>query len=263
MDCSMISIVTPTFNRSYTLLRLFESLMLQTELFEWVVIDDGSTDGTQHLINSFKAKAHFPIQYFYQNNQGKHVALNCAALHVKGEFLFIVDSDDYLTHNALMHVKEALEILTPEDIGVCFRRMYHDGKLVGRTLPLNDTITLSPTQASSLFKGDLVYIFRAKQFRLTPFPVFEDEIFVPELYLWNQLAKQGSIRFYPSSAIYVCEYLPDGYSANFYRNFKHNPKGFGLFYYAQMFEEKSLLSRIKYFIRWVQSYMYRLKKAKL
>ena len=72
----MITIMTPTYNRAYVLPRLYDSLCQQTRQdFEWLVIDDGSTDGTAELIFDYRVKSDFSINYFYKENGGKHRAL--------------------------------------------------------------------------------------------------------------------------------------------------------------------------------------------
>ena len=65
------SVCTATFNRAHTLGRVYASLLAQTERdFEWVIIDDGSTDGTDKLVEKWKSKAPFPIHYEYQEKPG-------------------------------------------------------------------------------------------------------------------------------------------------------------------------------------------------
>ena len=98
----MITIFTPTYNRAYKLSDLYESLLQQTCFdFEWLIIDDGSTDNTRDLIETFDANGKFPIRYFYKQNEGKQVAINYAAKEAQGEWVFIVDSDDMLTTDAV------------------------------------------------------------------------------------------------------------------------------------------------------------------
>ena len=90
-----VSFCTPTFNRRHTLHRVFESLRTQTfKSFEWVVSDDGSSDATKELIEEYRQVADFPIKYLYQENRGKHVAVNRAVEAAEGQFILIADSDD-------------------------------------------------------------------------------------------------------------------------------------------------------------------------
>lgn len=89
------TIFTPTYNRAYTLPALYQSLRNQTCMdFEWVIVDDGSTDNTETVCQGFKQDL-FPISYFRQQNSGKHVAVNEGVKQAQGEWFFIVDSDDH------------------------------------------------------------------------------------------------------------------------------------------------------------------------
>ncbi len=134
---------------------------------------------------------------------------------------------------------------------MCFRKAYFDGELVGK--PSEESrVFLHPTEASGLFRGDLAYVFRKSALRSCPFPVIPGEIFFPELYVWNQIGDQGRILFFPGKAIYLCEYLPDGYSANFKRNLARNPQGFLIYYRAQLRRETNVVRRLKCFVRAMQ-----------
>ena len=98
-----LSIITTVYNRAYILNELYESLVRQSSKnFEWIVIDDGSTDDTWTLLKKYKNdESLFSITIEKQENQGKHVAVNQAVAMAKGEFAFIVDSDDYLSDDAV------------------------------------------------------------------------------------------------------------------------------------------------------------------
>lgn len=252
----MITVLTPTYNRAYTLERLYQSLLVQTIPFEWLIIDDGSTDTTRELIASFQKNTPFPIHYIYQNNSGKHVAINTGVPHALGDFIFIVDSDDALTYDSLTIVQHAINALNDTKTGLCFRKILFNGKIIGNSNFAAEPITLTPTEASNLFQGDLAYIFRTKVLISSPFPTIKGETFVPELLIWNRVAEQGGIVCYPATAIYQCEYLPDGYSANFKQNLCKNPKGFALFYRDQFFRETSLIQKVKCVVRYIQCLYY-------
>ena len=80
------TVFTPTFNRACTLHRVYESLSAQTYRdFEWLVVDDGSSDDTRKLIDTWERQARFPLRYIYQPNQGKHVAFNRGVREARGE----------------------------------------------------------------------------------------------------------------------------------------------------------------------------------
>ena len=98
----MITIITPTYNREKKLTKAYKSLVKQTDKnFEWLVVDDGSTDNTKDLINKFKKEKKIKIRYIYKENGGKHTALNVGTQKAKGELLLILDSDDYLDVKAV------------------------------------------------------------------------------------------------------------------------------------------------------------------
>jgi glycosyltransferase involved in cell wall biosynthesis len=96
------TVFTPSYQRAKTLPRVYESLQSQTFTdFEWLVIDDGSTDNTRALVAGWQQDARFPIRYLFQKNAGKHVAYNRAARLARGELLVTLDSDDSCLPNAL------------------------------------------------------------------------------------------------------------------------------------------------------------------
>ncbi len=98
----LFTVLTPTFNRAHTLPRVWESLRAQTfDAFEWVVVDDGSSDGTADLIAGWAAEAQFPVRYVRQENKGKHVAMNRGVAVSAGELIVSLDSDDACIPTAL------------------------------------------------------------------------------------------------------------------------------------------------------------------
>ena len=107
MSPILLTIFTPTFNRAHTLVRLYEGLLKQTEkVFEWLIVDDGSTDGTKNLVEGFIQERKLNIRYFYQENQGKHIAINKGVSEARGNYFLTIDSDDYLLELSLIHISE-------------------------------------------------------------------------------------------------------------------------------------------------------------
>jgi glycosyltransferase involved in cell wall biosynthesis len=100
------TVVTPSYNRAQTLPRVYESLRLQTfRDFEWLIVDDGSTDGTKQLVEGWQAKSDFPIRYICQQNQGKPAAANRGTQEAQGQLLVNLDSDDACVPEALERLK--------------------------------------------------------------------------------------------------------------------------------------------------------------
>lgn len=251
----MITILTPAYNRRHTLKRLFDSLCEQTnKSFEWLLIDDGSTDGTDFLVRECLSNGNFVTRYLYQANSGKHVAINNGVLAAQGDWIFIVDSDDQLTPDAIQGVLDSIEGLDGHGVvGVCFRRAHLDGRLVGVEAHFDvDSMLMHPSNAANVLHGDLAYLFTREVMLNTPFPVVKGEKFVPELYIWNQIGDQGDICYFVNRAIYLCEYLPDGYTQNFSANLRKNCRGFQMFYKEQYFRERTLKGKLKCIVRTIQ-----------
>lgn len=97
-DKPLVSIVTPTYNRSDFLPEAIDSVLCQTcENFELIIVDDGSTDDTQARVESYQKDPR--IRYFYQSNQGQSVARNRGIAESTGEFICFLDSDNaWLPH---------------------------------------------------------------------------------------------------------------------------------------------------------------------
>ena len=99
----MITVLTPSYNRGDLLKNLYQSLIDQIfDDFEWIVVDDGSTDSTSEIITHFKEDKKIVIKYIKQSNGGKHTAINAGVKISTGELIIIVDSDDTLPKDSLL-----------------------------------------------------------------------------------------------------------------------------------------------------------------
>src|SRR5690554_5941382 len=132
-----ITIFTPTYNRAKTLPRLYNSLKNQTnQNFEWVIVDDGSSDNTEELVSNWINEKNISITYYKQVNGGKHRAINKGLDLAKGELFFMVDSDDYLTKDSLETINTYNNTYSNENIiGFAFRRKYSDDVVIGSKFP--------------------------------------------------------------------------------------------------------------------------------
>ena len=102
----IITVFTPTYNRAYIIKNLFNSLKNQTfQNFEWIIVDDGSTDNTEEVVKEWLNESlFFKIKYHKQKNGGKHTAINKGLELASGDVFFIIDSDDYITNDALFKI---------------------------------------------------------------------------------------------------------------------------------------------------------------
>jgi glycosyltransferase involved in cell wall biosynthesis len=194
---SYITVFTPTYNRRYTLRRAFESLRRQTfQDFVWLVVDDGSMDGTDELINEFKKEASFPIEYYWKENGGKHTAYNYAHQYIKSEYVVDLDSDDELTDNALELLKKAWESIPVEDYDrfwcVSGRGVDSEtGKMAGKMWPVGINLLKGRKQHKEITKirGDKQTCKKSKIFKKYLFPEYLGVKHVVESTIWEAINK--------------------------------------------------------------------------
>ena len=217
----MITILTPTFNRVHLLPRLFESLTHQTDFnFEWLVMDDGSTDGTSDLFaGKTFLSAPFPIRYYWQENGGKHRALNAGVKQAKGDFIFIADSDDWLLPQSVAIVGLHTSAIADDNTfaGVAGLDVFDDERIVGTGLP-QDIIDCNAMDTRYRYHvdGDLKEVFKTAVLQEFPFPEIQDEKFCPEQLVWFRIAQKYKLRYF-NTPIYVAEYQPNGITASIIR----------------------------------------------
>ena len=98
-----LTVFTPAYNRAHTLPRTYESLLRQDcKDFLWLIVDDGSTDNTAELVRDWQSRdSGFEIQYIYKENGGMHTAHNTAYENIDTELNTCIDSDDYMTDDAV------------------------------------------------------------------------------------------------------------------------------------------------------------------
>ena len=250
-----LTICTPTYNRKHILVNLYKSLKKQTVFdFEWLIIDDGSEDGTEELVNSsIKLDNQFDMYYYKCNNGGKHRAINKALDIAKGKMFFIVDSDDYLTEDAVEKIIKYESTLPKEEkfAGIAFSKGFEDKTLVGTTFKGEFVDATSIERRKYNILGDKAEIFYTSVLKENKFPEFEGEKFITEAVVWNRIAKKGyKIRWF-QDIIYICEYRDDGLTKLGYTKFKESPKGL-LLYIKESIEYLNLnllerLSRYSYY----------------
>ena len=214
---TFFTVLTPTYNRAGTLHRVYESLSRQTfRGFEWVVVDDGSTDNTHESILDWQARADFPIRYFWQNNQHKKTAFNRGVREARGKLIVGLDSDDEMPPDALAVFKEAWDSIPPARrdsyvavTGLCARP---DGTIVGDRYPQD---VFDSTAVDVYFryriKGEKFGCMRTDILRTYPFP--EDVAgFVPESLVWWAIARAGYLSRFINRVVRTYHDTPGGLS---------------------------------------------------
>ncbi|WP_447917950.1 glycosyltransferase family 2 protein [Achromobacter aegrifaciens] len=214
---TFFTVLTPTYNRAGTLHRVYESLSRQTfRDFEWVVVDDGSTDNTHESILDWQARADFPIRYFWQNNRHKKTAFNRGVREAHGELIVGLDSDDEMPPDALATFKEAWDSIPPARrdsyvavTGLCARP---DGSIVGDRYPQD---VFDSTAVDVYFryriKGEKFGCMRTDILRKYPFP--EDVAgFVPESLVWWAIGRAGYLSRFINRVVRTYHDTPGGLS---------------------------------------------------
>lgn len=222
-DRIKITVFTPTYNRGYIINKCYESLKKQIfKNFEWLIYDDGSVDNTKEIVEGFIKEGVVNIRYYYGKNSGKHVAINRGTDLAEGELFFIVDSDDYLTEESLKLVNEAWDSIEDNNknkyAGVSGRRylVNKDNNKFNFSEKYYDADSIRFNLIDNNMQ-DKAEVYSTKVLRKYKFPEFDGENFMTEAVIWYKIAEDGyKIRWF-NDDIYICEYLDDGLTANFYK----------------------------------------------
>lgn len=197
----MFTVVTPTFNRAHTLSRVWESLRAQTSAsFEWVVVDDGSTDGTVDFIRAWTRGSPFPVRLLRQENKGKHVAVNRGVAASTGELIVVLDSDDACVPNAFErfahHWRAIPESRRAEFAAVVCHCADPEGRLIGDPFPAA-VVDAPGLDARYRWKtrGEKWGAVRADLMRSLPFPEQPERMRIPESVVWDRLVQRRLVRF--------------------------------------------------------------------
>jgi len=197
-----LTVFTPSYNRADTLPRAYESLKRQTSLdFAWLIVDDGSTDDTRRLVDTWKSAAAFRIDYSFQPNAGKHNAHNFAVARAETDLFVILDADDEL-------LPQAVEVLTSEwqhlsaaerqdIVGIWTLCLTPDGATCGAPFPYDrfDT-SLQSLRYQHKCEGERLPCFTTEILRQYPFPKTAPGTcaYIPEAYVWSAITRHHRLR---------------------------------------------------------------------
>lgn len=237
----MITVFTPTYNRAHLLQRLYDSLCEQTVLksglstFEWVVVDDGSTDNTEELMQTIIVAQKIPINYVKKPNGGKHTAINRGVKEANGDLFWILDSDDSLPANAIELVLNYLPQMKKVAAGgICGYMAHHNGENIGNPVVAQPKVVSSIEMRYKLgITGDMMEVFLTAALREFPFPEIEGERFCPEVLVWYRIAQKYKLLLVPD-IIYYRDYLDGGLTDNIIKIRMKSPVG-SMMTYSELF----------------------------
>lgn len=241
-----LSIVTPAYNRAALLQNCYESLCCQTDYdFEWLIVDDGSTDDTETVVKGFRTDK-FPIRYIKKPNGGKHTALNAAHPYINGQYVLMLDSDDTLTPDAVEMVKAEWE-KWEENRAVGIVTFLKGSSVTDQKCVVSDwdtPVDIMRCRRICIHSSDCCEVIRTELFKKYPFPVFPGERFLAEGALWGRVSYDCKC-VYVNRVIYLCEYLDGGLTKSGRAMRIRNPLG-GM-YHANVYMAKKnfLKNRIK------------------
>lgn len=225
-----LTIFTPAYNRAHTLPRTYQSLLNQEcKDFIWLIVDDGSSDGTADLVQEWQKKNNgFEIRYIYKENGGMHTAHNTAYENIDTELNVCIDSDDALAEGAVSHILDIWDKKKTDNYAgiIGLDADMNTGKVIGTAFPedMKETTLAGFYDAGGI--GDKKLVYRTDIMKkLPPYPVFEGEKYV-SLGWKYQLCDQRYQLVTTNTVLCNVEYQADGSSKNMLRQYLRNPKGF-------------------------------------
>ena len=254
-----LTVFTPTYNRAYILPEVYKSLLRQSNpAFIWLIIDDGSSDNTQELVQQWQAENKLEIQYIYQENQGMHGAHNTAYENISTELNVCIDSDDFMSDDAVEKILNFWKANQSTDVaGFIGLDADKKGELIGTEIPENiKKATLTALYHKYGVKGDKKLVLRTEIVKKYPkYPLFEGECFVPLDILYFNIEKD-----YPflclNEVLCVVEYLKDGSTQNIFKQYLRHPKGFRFVRKARMLHSPYWKDRVKNNMHYIAKSLY-------
>ncbi len=224
-----ISVLTPTYNRANLIKRLYDSLIQNSKYnvkLEWLIMDDGSEDNTKNVVDEFKKDNKIEIKYYYQQNQGKMVAINKLVGQAEGDLIIECDSDDYFSNDAFKIIKEEYDKnKNVEKIyALCFLKYDTEGKNMGQEFK-NKITTMFDLYFKEGEDGEKALVFFADIRKKYKHELEHGEKFITEARMYHKMDEDYKM-ICVNKPIMICEYQNEGYTQNIIKQFKENPYGY-------------------------------------
>lgn len=243
-----LTILTPVYNRKNQIKDLFKSLDQQTNYdFQWLVIDDGSNDGTSSWFENLNfEKEKFQIDYYYKENGGKHTALNFSHPYIKGKYVIIVDSDDFLVPSAVNDVINYWNKYSDPSFqigSIVFQKGDQSSQKAFDEKIRGEYISTVSNEINRGIEGDHCESFRSNLFKSRRFPVYKEERFEAEGAMWYMITRGWNV-VYVDKVIYLAEYLKGGLTMSGRKLRISNPQGSR--WHAKVFLESKFNLKIRF-----------------
>ena len=230
----MITLFTPTYNRAHLLSRLYNSILMQDVIdVEWLIVDDGSIDDTEALIENFQKESIINIRYYKKSNGGKHTAINFGLQNAKGELFFIIDSDDVLAENALKNIKKHYQSIKNNNniCGIVGLSQYIDKQEIVGDFFLRDgwEVSFADIYLKYHLKGDKSVAFKTAVLQQYPFPEKQGVRFVFEAVVWHEMSKKYNVLALNMIVQFV-EYQKSGVSDSSFKKWYIQSLAFSFFH---------------------------------
>lgn len=228
-----LTVFTPAYNRAETLKRTYESLCEQDcKEFIWLIVDDGSTDDTQELVqNWIKKNNGFEIKYIYKENGGMHTAHNVAYENITTELNVCIDSDDRLAAGAVTKIKNKWNKVKNKGYAgiIGLDADLNTGRVIGKGFPKGMKETTLGGYYAGGGQGDKKLVYRTDIINSVPsYPVFPGEKYVGLAYKYTLIDQKYKLSVL-NEVLCDVEYQADGSSGTMYQQYLKNPKGFAFY----------------------------------
>ena len=257
-----LTVFTPTYNRAHLLSRCYESMMRQTcKEFVWMIIDDGSTDGTRNIVNKWMSERHdFEIKYYYKKNGGLHTAYNEAIEHIESPLCVCIDSDDWMPNDAVKKILDFWNLCGSDKVaGIVGLDCYEDGKVIGDYLPNRKTVNLIDLLVGkyNIVNGDRTNVVRTELYRkYAPMKSYPGEKYFNPHYMHLLISKEQDFLVLNENLRFV-EYQDEGMSNSIFKQYRNSPNSFAEIRRLYLsFKNTNLKFRIKNYIHLVSSLLF-------
>ena len=249
----MITVFTPSYNRKKELKNLYESLLRQNyNDFEWLIVDDGSSDNTKEYIDLLLNENKIKINYVYKENGGKQSAYNKGLDCANGDIFLCIDSDDILKDNILKTINDDFKKIKKNKKigGVIYIQSYINDKdkIIGSSFEEDNAIyNYFDIYHKLNVTGDKLIVLKTEVAKEYYFPLIKGEKFIPEALIFNRISDKYDLLCRNIIAAHK-EYLEGGYSNNYFNLVKRNPKGNMLYFKELYLKEKNIYNIYGYIL---------------